>query len=222
MGDPVDAALIAAADDDAPDAAGALAVAGDEQRELAQRASIASPKRTLVLGLGLDPDARGAARLQDHRVAGRQLAVDADPLERALDAVTPSSRSHSSASTRASVCTNTSSVAKLGEIMPAPLPWTVSGRCRRQRDLERARLANASVVRIASAKSPSPSARSSRAPARVPRVDPRRWAAAPRSRRSRRPRPSARRRRRRSRRRPASWRRRRVRGRRWRRSRCRS
>ena len=85
--------------------------------------------------------------------------------------VTPSSRSHSSADSFASVWMNTSRVAKFGEIMPAPLPWML----RRTLPVDSAtssvtRFSNASVVQIAVAKSRSPSARSSCAAASVPRV----------------------------------------------------
>ena len=76
---------------------------------------------------------------------------------------TPSSRSAVSAASAASVCTKHSIVAKAGEIIPAPLACalrrTVPAGQRRPRAL--ARFSNASVVRIAAAKSASPSGRSS-------------------------------------------------------------
>src|SRR5262249_12353724 len=76
---------------------------------------------------------------------------------------TPSSRSHVSALSAASVCTNTSRVANPGEIIPAPLacplnrtvPFGSSTR-------SAARFSNASVVWIASANARSPSTLSSR------------------------------------------------------------
>ena len=84
---------------------------------------------------------------------------------------TPRSRSAVSASSAASVWTKHSIVAKAGEIMPAPLAcahsrtvpegsWTWSA----------AFLGNASVVRMAAPKSPSPSAASSRRASAMPRM----------------------------------------------------
>ena len=76
----------AAAHDDAADAPGALAVAHDVQRELAQQRVERLAEAQLVLGLGLDGDAAGARAHEDRGVVGRQLAVDRDAVERALDA----------------------------------------------------------------------------------------------------------------------------------------
>src|SRR3954447_4770982 len=75
-----------AAHDDAADALGALTVAHDHQREAAQDGVEGLAEADLVVGLGLDAHAAGAAALQDRRVVGRELPVDADALERALDA----------------------------------------------------------------------------------------------------------------------------------------
>ena len=72
---------------------------------------------------------------------------------------TPSSRSAVSAPSAASVWTKHSIVAKFGWIIPAPLACALS-RTRPAGQLRRrayARFSNASVVRIASAKSSSPS-----------------------------------------------------------------
>ena len=75
---------------------------------------------------------------------------------------TPSSRSAVSADSAASVCTKHSSVAKAGEIIPAPLACAHSRTVPDGRSTSRlARFSNASVVWIASAKSASPSGRSS-------------------------------------------------------------
>ena len=76
----------AAAHDHAADPLGALAVAHDVQRELAQRPVQRLAEAHAVLAVGLDrtPDAPG--RLQDHRVVGGELPVDGDAIERALDA----------------------------------------------------------------------------------------------------------------------------------------
>ena len=84
---------------------------------------------------------------------------------------TPSSRSAVSGCRAASVCTKHSIVAKPGWIIPAPLACAVSrtvpdGSC----DLEHARLANASVVQIAAAKSSAPSRRSSPCARARPRI----------------------------------------------------
>jgi hypothetical protein len=85
--------------------------------------------------------------------------------------VTPSSRSQVSGDSAASLCTKHSSVAKPGEIIPAPLAWAVSRTEPPDSETSRhARLANASVVRIASAKSASPSGASERAAPAMPRI----------------------------------------------------
>src|SRR3954453_13610658 len=82
----LDVRHVPAADDDAADALGAFAVADDHQREAAQDGVERLAEAHLVLGLGLDADAARAAALQDRRVVGRELAVDADALERAFHA----------------------------------------------------------------------------------------------------------------------------------------
>ena len=70
---------------------------------------------------GSTRDAAGPAGHQDHGVVGRELAVDADAVKRALDG-SPEQRIGASARcSAASVCTKQSIVAKRGEIMPAPL-----------------------------------------------------------------------------------------------------
>ena len=73
-------------DDHAADPRGALAVAHDQQRELAQQLVQRLAEAYLVLGLGRDAHAGGARRHQDHRVVGRELPVDRDAVERALHA----------------------------------------------------------------------------------------------------------------------------------------
>ncbi len=55
MRDPLDAALVAALDDHAPDAARALAVLGDQQRDLPQGGVERLAEGALIVGLGLDP-----------------------------------------------------------------------------------------------------------------------------------------------------------------------
>ena len=84
---------------------------------------------------------------------------------------TPSSRSAVSGVSCASVCTKQSIVAKLGWIIPAPFACAVSRTVPEGSSTASvARLANLSVVRIASAASRSPSCRSSPRAARIPRV----------------------------------------------------
>ena len=83
--------------------------------------------------------------------------------------VTPSRRSHVSGDSAASVCTKHSSVAKSGEIIPAPLAWALSRTVPASSATSRlACLSSASVVRIARAKSVSPSGRSACVAATMP------------------------------------------------------
>ena len=93
----------------------------------------------------------------------RQLAVDADPLERALDG-DASSRSHVSGDSDG-IGSGRSTAASRTPARSSPRPWPgrSAARCRPTAATSRqARLANASVVRIASAKSASPSGASAR------------------------------------------------------------
>ena len=82
----VDGRLVAAVDDDAADAPGALAVAHDQQREAAQHGVERLAEAQLVLGLGRHAHAARPARHQDRGVVGRELAVDRDAVEGALHA----------------------------------------------------------------------------------------------------------------------------------------
>ena len=91
----------------------------------------------LVLGLRIDDDAARPARHQDRGVVRRQLAVDADAVERALDADAEQQVGGLGLSA-ASVWTKHSIVAKFGWIIPAPLACALSRTAaRRQRDVER-------------------------------------------------------------------------------------
>ena len=69
----------------APDALRALAVTHDLERELAQQRVERLAEAQLVVALRLDLHARGAAREAEDGVARRELAVDRDAVERALD-----------------------------------------------------------------------------------------------------------------------------------------
>ena len=82
----LDVAVVAAAHDDAADPPGALAVAHDEDRELAQQRVERLAERELVVGLRRDVHAARARALEDRGVVRRELAVDGDAVERALDA----------------------------------------------------------------------------------------------------------------------------------------
>ena len=85
--DALDALAVAAAHDDAADAAGALAVADDVERELAQQRVERLAEAQLVLALGRDARRRWRpSRCRIDGVVGRQLPVDRDAVERALDA----------------------------------------------------------------------------------------------------------------------------------------
>src|SRR3954451_647155 len=81
----LDGDAVAAGHDHAADALGALAVAHDRERELAQKGVEGLAERELVRRLGLDPHAARAAGHEQDRVVRRELAVDADAVERALD-----------------------------------------------------------------------------------------------------------------------------------------
>ena len=73
-------------DHDPADAPGALAVGDHLEGELAQQRVHRLAEAQLVVALRLDPHARGAVGEREHGVAGGQLAVDRDAVERALDA----------------------------------------------------------------------------------------------------------------------------------------
>jgi hypothetical protein len=81
----LDMRAVTAAHDDPPDPLGALAVGDDHQRERAQQGVERLAEAHLVVALRRDGHAARARALQDRRVVGRQLAVDADAVERALD-----------------------------------------------------------------------------------------------------------------------------------------
>src|SRR4051794_40580509 len=81
----LDGDAVAAGHDDAADPLGALAVADDLERELAQEGVEGLAEGELVRRLGVDPHAARAAGHQQDRVVRRELAVDADAVERALD-----------------------------------------------------------------------------------------------------------------------------------------
>ena len=123
--DALDALGVAAAHDDAPDAPRALAVADDEQRELAQQRVERLAEAQLVLALGLDAH---AARARAMRIAVSFVESWPSTEMRSNERLTqtPSSRSAVSARSAASVCTKQSIVAKLGWIIPAPLACAVS------------------------------------------------------------------------------------------------
>ncbi len=78
--------LVRAGDDDAAGALRPLAVADDQQRELAQDGVEREPELRLVLRLRLDLHAALAAAHEDRGVVGRELAVDGDAVEGALHA----------------------------------------------------------------------------------------------------------------------------------------
>src|SRR3954463_6057825 len=84
-GRPLDGRAVAAGHDDAADPLGALAVADDLERELAPGRGEGLAEGELVRRLGLDPHAARAAGHEQDRVVRRELAVDADAVERALD-----------------------------------------------------------------------------------------------------------------------------------------
>ncbi len=84
--DRLDARLMPAAHDHAPDPLGALAVGDHHDRELAQERVERLAEQQLVLALGRDLHPARARADQDRRVVGRELAVDRGAVERALDA----------------------------------------------------------------------------------------------------------------------------------------
>ena len=136
----LDAAPVAAAHDDAPDALGALAVADDVQRELAQQRVERLAEAQLVLGLRRDatPLAPEAIRITVSLVESWPSTVMRSN-ERLTH--TPSSRSAVSGASAASVCTKQSIVAKFGCDHPGALGLRAEAhRPRRQLHLERGAL----------------------------------------------------------------------------------
>ncbi len=124
-------------DDDPPDPLGPLAVGDDLHCQLSHHRVDRLPESQLVIGLGPDPDPGGAVRDREHGVAGRELPVDADPIERSLDAHPGEQVERLRQTSRHRSATKQNIVAKRGEIIPAPFAWadsrTVPARQRRPR-----------------------------------------------------------------------------------------
>ena len=165
--------VAAAAHDHAADPLGALAVAHDVQRELAQRPVQRLAEAHLVLGLRLDRarrDAPDACRITVSLVESCP-STETRSNER-CDAHAEQQVGGLGASSTASVWTKQSIVANAGEIIPAPLACAVSRTVPDGSATSTSTsLANLSVVRIASEKSPWPYSRSSPRARAMPRID---------------------------------------------------
>ena len=163
----VDDVVVAAAHDDAADPLGALAVAHDVQRELAQRPVQRLAEARPRPRSAARPPRRSRPRPAGSRCRWWRAARRRRPGRTSARRTRRAAGRRSRRSSAASVWTKQSIVANAGEIIPAPLACAVSRTVPDGSATSTSTsLANLSVVRIASEKSPWPYSRSSRARAR--------------------------------------------------------